>query len=187
MELHRVVGLVFVVSSFLVLVWNALTPSNPDHVLNMIEVSGACAFFTLAYFAPDRFAQATQILVLAVAAFIPMSIPTSEFWGLFIAFMALNLLFAYGGFETRPWWKYFATNAVLYALCAIALSKFGEMTPEMYFRAGFWTGMLNMGLWIEWGAVQYYLRQYVKQNRTLLEINKDLHKKMKAGGCEDGA
>lgn len=188
--LHQRIGILSASFAAFSLMWNVFTPSNPDHVLNVIEHSALWVVFTASIFMPIKAAQALQILSLIVIAYIPMGISDSPFWGAVVATLTLVLAYAYGGFKTQAAWKLPAITVGMFTLCAIASSNFTPPSIEMYGRAAVWTLAIAFFVGILWLIVIEIRRQFfeefaaklILQNRELLDINK----KLIEGGCIDG-
>lgn len=186
--LHKRVAVMFAIFSGLSLVFNVFTPDNPDHLLNVIEHSCLVIVFVASFFAHKQFAGVLQILALSAAAFIPMQINDSPFFGAVISVFVLVLIYAYGGYRSSPWWKLPTTFLTLLFLCAIASSKFTPPSFEMWARAFGWTSFISLFCFVLWLIVDDIERRFhadfaqdlIRQNRELLEINKQL-----VGGCKD--
>lgn len=157
--------------------------------MNVIEQSCLVLVFSLSYFLPQQASGVLQIITLAATAFIPMHLNDSPFFGAVIAVFALILIYAYGGYKTRVWWKLPTTFFTLFALCAIARSNFTPPSLEMWIGAFAWTMFIGVFCFVLWLVALDMERRFhaefaaslIEQNRKLLELNKQL-----AGGCADG-
>lgn len=187
--LHKRIGLIFSLASAVSLAFNIFTPDNPDHILNVVEQSCLVLVFALSCYAGFPFGGVMQIIALSVAAFLPMQINDSPFFGAVISVFALVLIYAYGGYRTAVWWKLPITFSTLFILCAIASSKFTPPSIEMYARAFMWALFIVvfcLVLWLIVADIEHrfhadFAARIIKQNRDLLELNKEL-----SGGCKDG-
>lgn len=184
MMLQKRIALTFSLFSAFAFLANVATPSNPDHLLNLVETGSMTASFALSYFLPVAASGGLQVLSLAVGAFIPMGITDSPFFGAILAVFALVLVYAYGGYRTRPFWKLPASFVSLLILCAISTSRFTPPTQETLIRAIGWTLCICVFLFVLWQVMEAVkLRsnaELIKQNRDLLDINLQLE-----AGCED--
>lgn len=154
---------------------NVFTPSNPDHAMNVIEQSCLVLVFALSYFLPQQASGVLQIITLAATAFIPMHLNDSPFFGAVIAVFALILIYAYGGYKTRVWWKLPATFFTLFALCAIARSNFTPPSPEMWIGAFAWTMFICVFCFVLWLVAldmekQFHLRIKTEVERNRIEL-----------------
>lgn len=194
-ELHQKLACIFGAFAGIALVGNVFTPSNPHHSLNVTEHACLLVLFVLTYFSPKRAAEAMQVLVLIVVAFIPMGLDDSPFFGAVVAVFALILIYAYGGYQTRVWWKFLTTNAFLYWVCAVAMSHFTPPTIEAYGRAAMWVLFINVFCLVLWVIVDHrertraLERAILDENRRLIAENKRLIREMKqlVSRCHDDA
>lgn len=173
-ELHQKLAVIFGAFAGIELVWNVFTPNNPHHDLNVTEHACLLVLFTLTYFTPKRPAEALQVLALIVVAFIPMGMEDSAFFGAVVAVIALILIYAYGGYQSRPWWKYLTTNVALFWICSVSMSHFATPSWEVYGRTATWVLFVNVFCIILWIIVQHrermgaFARELIEQNRKLL-------------------
>lgn len=172
-----------------VFAWNVSTPSNPDHILNLVEMGVVTVVSAWTYFLPRKAAEALQVLMLAVVAFLPFGgIQAEPFIGAFIIVAASALTWAYDGFRTRPWWKLVVIDAALLYFCAAATARFSAPGLEAFGRATMWVVAINAGGYLIWRVSRERIRletvDYIVQNRKLLDLNKELEKTL-AGGCQD--
>lgn len=189
MKLHQEISLLFGGFSLVTLLWNVATPENPDHLLNVIEQSCLCLAFALSYFWHSHGAEALQVFALVVAAFIPMGISDSPFFGAVIATFALVLIYAYGGYRTMAFWKLPVTFVGLVGLCAIATSHFDPPSFDTYGRSIMWALFISLFCVVLWRVVKHIERRFyliretelLKLNKELIELNRDLI----AGGYHD--
>lgn len=194
-ELHQRISAIFGVFAGFELVWNVLTPSNPQHVLNVAENACLLVLFCVTYFSPRKISEILHVVALSVVAFIPMGMDDSPFFGAVVAIFALILIYAYGGYQTRPWWKMATTNAALWWLCSVAMSHFSAPSIENYFRAATWVLFINVFCFVLWIVVDHrertraLERSILDENRRLISENKRLIKEMKklVAGCHDDA
>ena len=182
MNLHKRVALIFSLFSVISFVLNVFTPTNPDHLLNVIEHGCLLTIFILTYFLPDRPSGVLQIIALSVAAIIPMGLSDSPFFGAVVAVFVLVLIYAYGGYQSHKGWKMTATFLSLFFICAIASSNFMPPSLEMYVRSFGWALFISVFCFVLWLIVEDIKRQFfssfateiITQNRELLELNKQL-------------
>lgn len=188
MQLHKRMALLFFSFTSFVLIANLFAPTNPDQLLNIIEMSVLSVGFFSSYFLSKAIAGTIQTASLGVSAFIPMADPLSSFFGGVLAVFMLVLIYAYGGYRTYPIQKLIFTFFGMFALCVIASSNFHAPTPEIFVRAFAWTAFIGVFCFTLWLIVDdinknFYdkkERELLEQNRELLEINKMLLK-----GCAD--
>lgn len=186
--LHKRIGLIFIFFSAFSLVANVFTPTNPDHVMNVMEQSCLVLIFSLSYFLPQQSSGVLQIIALVTTAFIPMHLNDSPFFGAVIAVFALILIYAYGGYKTRVWWKLPATFFTLFILCAIARSNFSSPSAEMYISAFAWTMFISVFCFVLWLVVDDINKKYYSTMKSRIDQNlaelRDIKKSI--GGVGNG-
>jgi signal transduction histidine kinase len=169
---------------------NLSHPDNPDHVLNIVELSALFIVFGVSFLINARRAGALQIASLIISAFIPMGMTDSGGFGIAIVVFALILFYSYDGFQTYPFWKLPVAFALLFLFCLLAAGQAYKGYSEVWFYGLCWTLGISTVLFVLWVMVDERLRTMqarfdaavVKQNRELLEENRRL-----ATRCHDDA
>lgn len=188
MRLARRVTNIGICLSSLVLVWNLITPGNPDHVLNLIVATILTAWMVVCLFVPERVSQVSHSLTLGGSAFVYVGVDGGFFSSGTLTIILFVLIHAYGAFRTHALWKLPLSVLAIYVLSSISSAHFTVPGVEAYGRAAMWTLMVIGFLFVLWSALQEFRRQFhedfaadlIKQNRQLLELNKQL-----SGGCKD--
>ncbi len=188
MRLARRVTIIGICLASCVLVWNLITPGNPDHVLNLIVATILTAWMVACLFLSERVAQVSHSLTLGGSAFVYVGVDGGFFSSGTLTIILFVLIHAYGAFRTHALWKLPLSVLAIYALSSISSAHFTVPGVESYGRAAMWTLMVIGFLFVLYLALQEFRRQFheeyaadlITQNRQLLELNKRL-----AGGCDD--
>lgn len=188
MTLSRRVSIIGICLASCVLVWNLITPGNPDHALNLIVATILTVWMVACLFLPERISQVSHSLTLGGSAFVYVGIDGGFFSSGTLTIILFVLIHAYGAFRTHALWKLPLSVLAVYILSSVSSAHFTVPGIEAYGRAAMWTLMVIGFLFVLWCALQEFRRQFheeyasaiIQQNRQLLELNKQL-----AGGCDD--
>lgn len=188
MILSRRVTIIGICLASCVLVWNLITPGNPDHVLNLIVATVLTAWMVACLFVPEIIAKFSHAWALGSSAFVYVSTGDGFFFSGTLTIILFVLIHAYGAFRTHALWKLPLSVLAIYVLSSISSAHFTAPGVEAYGRAAMWTLMVIGFLFVLWSALQEFRRQFheeyaaslIAQNRKLLEQNREL-----LGGCRD--
>jgi len=188
MELHRRLAIIFGGFSAFALLMNILTPSNPDQMTNLIEMSCLTVAFALSFFFDRREGGALQVIALAVGAFFPMGSTSSPFFGSVLAVFGIVLTYAYDGYRTVRVPKFILTACIVLFLALFASSTFQAPFVEILTRAFAWTAFVmvfctTLLLIVDDINIRFYnekIKSLTDLNAELLSMNKKL-----LGECED--
>ena len=190
MILSRRVTIIIATLAAAMLLWNLVTPGNPDHILNVVEACVILAGMLACLWAiPPRFVQAVHSITLALAAVIAASTDGGLFFSGAMTVLLFVLIHAYGAFREHALWKLPAAVASIFLLCSVSSAHFTVPGPESLGLAAMWTLFVVGFLFVLWLALQEFRRQFldefaldlVAQNRKLLDENKSLLER-----CQDG-
>lgn len=185
MKLYQRFGITFSIFSLLTLVWNLVTPDNPDHIGNLFLAGALCLPLAISYFIPQFIAQIVQITAFACVAFFPTYFTGEPFFGCVAAVFGLALTYAYGGYRTHRAWKFPFTALVVFSVFALATPV---IDLESTIRAFVWTcyiGIACTGLWMILEDADARFHRQIKNDidRTKVELESI---KKEVGGCDDG-
>lgn len=173
MTVHKRVGLVFAVFCLVLLAWNIATPSNEDHILNIIEHSILSLLFIISAIIDNKISRYIQIVALFVGSGITAMAgdlqPASS-----VSTVAVVLAYVY--------WKFQTFN--IYFLMSVSISQFvfsltasiiSGYTPLISIgHSIIWSSVPFLCVWLGWTIMCQFSDDVIKQNRDLLEINKEL-------------
>lgn len=182
MNIHRHIGEIFGWFCAILIVWHVFTPDNPDHVVNLVMHSLLASTF----FASSRMNMVVCRYVQPFALLSGMAV--TAFYGNFpvsalIAFLAVLIYYAYGGFRPLSRAKIFFTFSLLFSLYFGAMIVSGYDISNAYGTSILWSSGVFGTFWVLWLIMQYFASDLVQQNRDLLE----LAKKKSKGDCADVA
>jgi hypothetical protein len=180
MELHRRISLIFGGFSAFSLLMNIITPSNPDHLWNLVEMSCILLAFALSYFFDRREGGALQIFAIVVAAFFTISSPSGPFFGSVLAVFGIILTYAYDGYRTVRVPKFILTACVVFFLAFFASSTFQAPFVWTAFVMVFCTTLLLIVDDINRRFYDEKVKSLTELNAELLSMNKKL-----LGECEN--
>ena len=184
MKLYQRFGITFSLFSFVTLVWNIATPSNPDHLGNLILCGSLTVILYISLLIPEKQSKIVQTASFILAAFTPIHFTGEMFFGAVCIVIGLALMYAYGGYRTHAAWKMPATFAVVFLLLSLSTSA---ISAESIMRSFVWTAYIVIACFALWLMVDDIERQFHDSIRSSLDSNRkeiDLLKK-DIGGRND--
>jgi len=189
MRLERRMAWIFTAFSCLVLVYNFVTPDNPDHIMNLVEQIISTGLFGATIFLPIKASQTIHIIALIGITLVTVFTDTGFFPSAVLMVFIFVLTYAYGGFRTFASWKIPISAILAFVLCLAGSSHFQAPGAGVWSRAAMWTLFVALFLGLLWLVLQEVRRQFfadfahelTQQNHDLLGVIRDLEK-----GCKDG-
>lgn len=182
MDLHRQIGLGFATFCFYCLGWAFLTPENPDHLTNLLIHGVLGPLFLLSTTQGVIAGGAMQVFGLffggALTALAGDFQPASG-----VGSLSIFLIYAYGGFKTIRVGVVLPIAVVQFVGTGWAATVTGYPLVEAVGQAVTWTAFSLVGVWVIWLAFQRYAKEIIKQNREVLDLQKEILKK----GNHDGS
>lgn len=180
MSFSRRVSLVLGIFSLLLLVWNIVTPSNEDHVVNVAEHFILTLVFGITFVLPIKVSNVIQVVMIFIAAWIAAFTGDLQPSGA-IGTAAVVLAYTYSKFQPLSAWI-LGTVSTTQFLGALWATQQAGYTPLVGIgHAVLWAVLPLVGVWLLWQALYEFAEKMLKQNRELLEINKTL-----VAGGKDG-
>lgn len=159
--------------SGVLLVWNLLTPENEDHRLNVILHGTLGVLFLVSVFTPFTVGAGLQVGAVFIGAFAVALAGDMQPAGALGA-LGVLLIYTYSKFQRLPLWVLIVVPLVQFANGFLAAYQCWY-TPLLAFgHALCWATVPFVAVWVVWEMLNQYSEELVKQNRELLEINKEL-------------
>jgi hypothetical protein len=166
--LHQNLAVIFGGFCSFVFLYNWWTPGNPDHLLNLVEMSVLAGVFFASFYAPRKLAEVLHVTALGIGGLIPMGLADQVNLGPVVVIFSIALAHAYGGFRQHAMWKLPATLLVTYMSMAFALGKLMPPTLESYTRAAVYTLFVVVFFVFAWIFERYIIQGYEERERELL-------------------
>jgi hypothetical protein len=173
MTVHKRVGLVFAVFCLVLLAWNIATPSNEDHVLNIIEHSILSLLFIISVIIDNKVSRYIQIAALFVGSGITAISgdlqPASA-----VSTVAVIMAYVYWKFQTFNVYFLISVSVAqfIFSLTASIISGYTPLISTGH--SVIWSAVPFVCVWLGWTIMRQFSEDVIKQNRDLLEINKEL-------------
>lgn len=173
MPVYQRVGIVFCTFSLLALIGNMFTPYNDDHLLNVIELGTLVALFGISIVIREKTSSILQLCLIFIAAMIAAYTGDLGPAGA-IGTVGVVLTYVYGKFQ-----RFDKRTIVIVAMLQGCIAFIGSMRSdhlcvEIIIQAILWALFPLVGVWIIWYIMLDFSEDLLKQNRDLLEINKEL-------------
>lgn len=184
MNLHRQIGLGFATFCFYCLGWAFLTPDNPDHLTNLIIHGILGPIFLLSTTQTVVIGGTMQVLGLffgaALTALAGDFQPASG-----VGSLSIFLIYAYSGFKSIRIGVVLPIAVIQFVGTGWAATVTGYSVVEAVGQAVTWTSFSLVGVWVIWLTFQKYAADIIKQNREVLDLQKEILKKGHRDGPKD--